>query len=85
MINSLLCTICGKRDHGICTSMKRVTSILEDLRKGTETVKEFCAVSVRGDKLKTSGECEAALTTTTTTRIWVKLGECGEALLGIFR
>ena len=86
---TVFCTNCARWVYGSCTSMKRVTPDLAknfvctslttlNLCDGVETVNEFCYL---GDKVITSGGCEAAVTARM--RIgWIKFREFRELLLG---
>ena len=68
--------------HFVCLKCKEITEgtvdSIEKLSDEVETVNGFCYL---GDRLNSSGGCEAAVTTRV--RIgWVRFKECGELLLG---
>ena len=67
----------------VCSScreiMKETVDLNEKLRNEMETVNGFCCL---GDRLNSSGDCEAAVTTRV--RIgWVRFRKCGEYCLEI--
>ena len=72
----------GLAKNFVCTSCTTLDEDgmepIENLRDGVETVNEFCYL---GDKLITSGGCEAAVTARMRIR-WIKFRECSELLLG---